>query len=231
MRVVAIVPAYNEEQRLASTLQAIREIPKLDIIRVVNDGSTDRTLEVARECGIPGVEVVDLVTNVGKGEAINIGVRGVMADVFVFLDGDLGETAREGARILTPVLLGETDLCIAKFPPARKKGGFGMVKRLASWGIAREGMVSEEPLSGQRAMTYQVLQDILPFHSGFGIEIGMTIKPPLVKDPLFRLMAPCEGIQVSVRESGERDSTGVFPLTRRILLHTKLLPLCGGRVS
>ncbi|MGI6549206.1 MAG: glycosyltransferase family 2 protein [Syntrophomonadales bacterium] len=176
MRVVAIVPAYNEEQRLASTLQAIREIPKLDIIRVVNDGSTDRTLEVARECGIPGVEVVDLVTNVGKGEAINIGVRGVMADVFVFLDGDLGETAREGARILTPVLLGETDLCIAKFPPARKKGGFGMVKRLASWGIAREGMVSEEPLSGQRAMTYQVLQDILPFHSGFGIEIGMTIR-------------------------------------------------------
>ena len=51
-----------------------------------------------------------------------------------------------------------------------------MVKRLASWGIAREGMVSEEPLSGQRAMTYQVLQDILPFHSGFGIEIGMTIR-------------------------------------------------------
>lgn len=176
MKVVAIVPAYNEEQRLASTLQAIREIPEIDVIRVINDGSTDRTLEVARECGVSGVEVVNLETNVGKGEAINIGVRGVKADVFVFLDGDLGETAREGARILIPVLLGEADLCIAKFPPPEKKGGFGMVKRLASWGIAREGMVSAEPLSGQRAMTYQVLQDILPFHSGFGIEIGMTIR-------------------------------------------------------
>lgn len=173
MRVVAIVPAYNEEKRLASTLQAIREIPEVDAIRVVNDGSTDGTLEVARESG---VEVVNLTTNVGKGEAINIGVRGVPADVFIFLDADLGETAREGAKILMPVLNGEADICVAKFPPPKKKGGFGMVKRLASWGIAREGMVCEEPLSGQRAMTSQVLLDILPFHSGFGIEIGMTIR-------------------------------------------------------
>lgn len=173
MRVVAIVPAYNEEERLSSTLQAIREIPGIDAIRVVNDGSTDRTLEVAKEAG---VEIVDLQTNVGKGEAINIGTRGVSADVFIFLDADLGETAREGAKILTPVVNGEADICVAKFPPPRKKGGFGMVKRLASWGIAREGMVSEEPLSGQRAMTDKVLQDILPFHSGFGIEIGMTIR-------------------------------------------------------
>ena len=37
-------------------------------------------------------------------------------------------------------------------------------------------MLSEEPLSGQRAMTDKVLRDILPFHSGFGIEIGMTIR-------------------------------------------------------
>ena len=173
MRVAAIVPAYNEEKRLASTLQAIREIPEIDVIRVVNDGSTDCPLEVARESG---VEVVNLETNVGKGEAINIGVRGVTADVFVFLDADLGETAREGVKILTPILNGEADICVAKFPPPKKKGGFGMVKRLASWGIAREGMVSEEPLSGQRAMSSQVLQDILPFHSGFGIEIGMPIR-------------------------------------------------------
>ncbi|MGE5543956.1 MAG: glycosyltransferase family 2 protein, partial [Bacillota bacterium] len=100
MRVVAIVPAYNEEERLASTLQAIQEIPEIDLVRVVNDGSTDRTLSVAQEAG---VEVVNLTSNVGKGEALNIGVRGVLADVFLFLDADLGETAREAAKILMPV--------------------------------------------------------------------------------------------------------------------------------
>jgi len=173
MRVAAIVPAYNEENRLASTLKAIQEIPEINIILVVNDGSTDRTPEIARECR---VQVIDLPTNMGKGEAINRGVRGVEADIFVFLDADLGDTAREATRILMPVLNGEADLCIAKFPPPKKKGGIGMVKRLASWGIAREGMNAQEPLSGQRAMTSQVLQDVLPFHSGFGIEVGMTIR-------------------------------------------------------
>ena len=122
------------------------------------------------------MEVVNLTANVGKGEAINRGVRGVEADVFIFLDADLGDTAREAARILRPVLNGEADLCVARFPPPKKKGGIGMVKRLAAWGIAREGMIAREPLSGQRAMTSQVLQDILPFHSGFGIEVGMTIR-------------------------------------------------------
>ena len=81
MRVTVIVPAYNEEERLAATLQAIREIKEIDNIRVVNDGSIDRTLEVAKEAG---VEIVDLKTNVGKGEAINIGTRGVQADIFLF---------------------------------------------------------------------------------------------------------------------------------------------------
>ena len=57
MRVAAIVPAYNEENRIASTLKAIQEIPEINVIRVVNDGSTDRTAEIARESG---VEVVNL---------------------------------------------------------------------------------------------------------------------------------------------------------------------------
>ena len=51
MRVAAIVPAYNEENRIASTLKAIQEIPEINVIRVVNDGSTDRTAEIARESG------------------------------------------------------------------------------------------------------------------------------------------------------------------------------------
>jgi len=173
MRTAAIVPAYNEELRLAATVEAIKDIPEIDLIRVINDGSTDRTLKVAQGLG---VEVVNLSWNVGKGEAINIGVQGLSVDFVLFLDADLGETAREGRKILVPVLNGEADLCIGKFPPPQKKGGFGLVKRLASWGVAREGMVSAEPLSGQRAMTRSVLQDILPFHSGFGIEVGMTIR-------------------------------------------------------
>ncbi|NLW45090.1 MAG: glycosyltransferase family 2 protein [Syntrophomonadaceae bacterium] len=208
MRVAAIVPAYNEESRLASTLKAIQEIPEIDLIRVVNDGSTDRTPEIAGECG---VEVLNLPANMGKGEAINRGVQGVEADIFVFLDADLGDTAREAIRILMPVLNGEADLCIAKFPPPQKKGGMGMVKRLASWGIAREGMIAREPLSGQRAMTSKVLQDVLPFHSGFGIEVGMTIRA--LRKGYRVIEVP---VQMSHAETG-RDLRGFIHRGRQFL--------------
>lgn len=173
MKVVAVIPAYNEESRLADTITAIKEIPEIDAIVVVNDGSTDRTREVALSSGI---ELIDLVNNVGKGEALNRAVDGLQAEVVIFLDADLGKTASEGRKILLPVLQGQADMCVAQFPPPLKRGGFGMVKRLASWGIAREGLLVSEPLSGQRAMTMEVLKSILPFHSGFGIEIGMTIR-------------------------------------------------------
>ncbi|MGE5422785.1 MAG: glycosyltransferase family 2 protein [Ignavibacteriales bacterium] len=173
MKVMAIVPAYNEEQRLEDTLQAIKSIPSVDMIRVVNDGSSDRTAEVALQAG---VELIDLKTNVGKGEALNIASKDVPADVVVFLDADLGKTAAEGEKIIRPIIDGEADLCIGKFPPPLKKGGFGFVKRLAAWGIRKEGLEVLEPLSGQRAMKVEVLKKVLPFHSGFGIEVGMTIR-------------------------------------------------------
>lgn len=173
MKVMVIVPAYNEEKRLKDTLEAIRSIGSVDLIRVVNDGSSDRTADVARQAG---VELLDLAVNVGKGEALNRASRDVPADVVVFLDADLGRTAVEAAKIIQPVIDGEADLCIGKFPPPLKKGGFGFVKGLAAWGIRKEGFESAEPLSGQRAMTVEVLQKVLPFHAGFGIEVGMTIR-------------------------------------------------------
>ncbi|NLV15713.1 MAG: glycosyltransferase family 2 protein [Syntrophomonadaceae bacterium] len=214
MRIAAIVPAYNEEERLASTLAAIRSIPRITHIRVVNDGSADRTLQIAREAG---VEVVDLVNNVGKGEALNIGARGIEADVVVFLDGDLGSTAVEGDKILQPVLAGEADMCVAQFPPPVKKGGFGMVKRLASWGIAREGLLVREPLSGQRAMTIKVLEAILPFHSGYGIEIGMTIRA--VRNGFRVVEVP---VNMSHAETG-RDLKGFIHRGRQFLDVGKVL--------
>ncbi|MGE5405061.1 MAG: glycosyltransferase family 2 protein [Candidatus Saccharibacteria bacterium] len=173
MSVVAIVPAYNEEDRIAATIVAIKTIESIDRILVVNDGSTDRTVEIARAAG---VEVLEMPGNVGKGQALTNAAKTINDDIVLFLDADLGATASEAAKLLPPVLNGEADLTIAQFPPPKKKGGFGFVKGLAAWGIGREGMKSCEPLSGQRAMTLKLLQDVLPFRSGFGIEIGMTIR-------------------------------------------------------
>jgi len=94
-----------------------------------------------------------------------------------FLDADLGSSAGEAGKIIQPVLDGTADLCIASFPPPKKKGGFGIVKRTAVWALRRAGMSEvNAPLSGQRAMTREVLHAVTPFHEAYGVELGMSIK-------------------------------------------------------
>lgn len=184
MKTIAVViPAYNEEERITATLQALQHLEVEVQIIVVNDGSSDRTSELARE---QGVQVLDLKGNRGKGGAMNEVVPLLNTDIVVFIDGDLGSSAAEAYKIIDPVLNGRCDLCIASFPPPTKKGGFGLVKGIAARAIRKIGDIEvTAPLSGQRAMTRQVLQAVIPFEEAYGVELGMSIKA-LKKG--FRLM-------------------------------------------
>jgi len=172
--VSVVIPAYNEESRISDTLCALKTIDGINKIIVVNDGSTDKTADKARE---EGAMVLDLYPNRGKGGAMNAVLPFIDTDVVAFLDADLGKTAAEAWKIIKPVVEGQADLCIASFPPATRKGGFGIVKGTAAWVIHRIGKIRvQSPLSGQRAMNRDVLGKITPFYDGYGVELGMTIK-------------------------------------------------------
>ncbi len=172
--VSVLVPAYNEATRIKDTVQAVLSIPEVVEVLVVDDGSTDATADVARASG---ARVIRLSRNLGKGEALNRGATCCMHDVVLLIDADLGASAVEARNLLFPILAGEADMTVARFPRAGRKGGFGLVKGLARAGIRwYTGLVMESPLSGQRAMTREVLQRLVPFASGFGVEVGMTIK-------------------------------------------------------
>lgn len=168
-----VIPAYNEEKRIVATLKAVKSIGGIDKIIVVNDGSSDTTADLARN---EGVFVLDLQQNRGKGGAMNAAISHIDTDIVVFLDADLGDTAKQADILIKPVKDGVADLCIAAFPPPRKKGGFGLVKGTAAWALLKAGnMKSIAPLSGQRAMTRAVLQAVTPFNEGYGVELGMSI--------------------------------------------------------
>lgn len=172
-KVSVVVPAYNEEKRIKDTVVSILAIPMVHELIVVNDGSEDNTATLAAQ---GGAKVVELKRNSGKGAALNRGIEEVEGDIIVLLDADLGSSASEGEKLIHPLLEGKADMTIAKFPPSGKKSGFGLVKGLARLGIkTMTGLWVECPLSGQRAMTRQVLDHIKSFQSGYGVEVGLTI--------------------------------------------------------
>jgi hypothetical protein len=177
MRVAVLIPAHNEEERVAATVRAAVGIPGVARVVVVDDGSADATARLGETAG---ADVIRLPENRGKGAALEAGAQAVAdADVVLLLDADLAETAEQGAVLLAPVLAGNADMVIATFPPAEGKAGFGLVKNLARWGIRALGTREFEataPLSGQRAMTRACLATVRPFSSGYGAEVGITVR-------------------------------------------------------
>ncbi|MDK2563182.1 glycosyltransferase family 2 protein [Romboutsia sedimentorum] len=173
-----IIPAYNEADKIKDTLENIIDINEINEIIVVDDGSSDNTVEIASNIKNDKVKVFKLDKNRGKGYALNYGLKISMknADIIGFLDGDLGSSSSEIKKLITPILNDEADVIIAKFPPAKKKGGLGFVKGLAKQSVLdMTGVELDATLSGQRIFKKEVLErfDEIPF--GYGVEVGMTI--------------------------------------------------------
>ncbi|SNR87041.1 Glycosyltransferase involved in cell wall bisynthesis [Anaerovirgula multivorans] len=174
--VSVIIPAFNEEKRIVNTLLAVKEVDFISKIFVVDDGSIDQTVEQALT--VENIIVIKNKENKGKGHALKVGVEAAIedSDILVFLDADLQESAKEATKLIEPLINDVADVTIAKFPPSKKKGGFGLVKNLAKYGVfLNTGVKLHTVLSGQRAFKKKVLQNIHLDYEGYAIELGMTI--------------------------------------------------------
>ncbi|HUT00486.1 MAG TPA: bifunctional polysaccharide deacetylase/glycosyltransferase family 2 protein [Candidatus Thermoplasmatota archaeon] len=102
-----IIPAFNEENYIAPCLESILKQDykgKMEMI-VVNDGSTDRTAEIAKEYS---VKVINLETNGGKANALNIGIEQSKGDIIVFSDAD-SELSSNAVNLLVNSLVEDPD--------------------------------------------------------------------------------------------------------------------------
>ena len=172
-RVVALVPARNEEDRIAATVSALLRLPELSDVVVIDDGSTDATSPQALAAG---AKILAIPRRAGKGRALEGALKRLeAADIFLLADADLAGSASALGAVLGEVLGGRADLAIAALPPARE-GGFGMVKRLTRRAIRSLcGFDAREPLSGQRAVTSSALEACRPLARGFGVDAAMTV--------------------------------------------------------
>ncbi|MCA1831450.1 MAG: glycosyltransferase family 2 protein [Actinomycetota bacterium] len=171
MKIAAIVPAFNEEARVGHTVRALIGTRSIDEVVVVDDGSRDRTADVAQAAG---ARVIRLKKNLGKAAAVTGGVAATNADVLLLCDADLEDSATALVALLDPVVDGEVHMAIAA-PPRSAPSGFGLVESAARWGLCKiTGRRFDRPLSGQRALLREAWPALRPV-SGFGFEVGLTI--------------------------------------------------------
>lgn len=104
--VVAIIPAYNEEKALADVID--RTLEHVDEVIVVDDGSSDKTSEVAIEAG---ARVIKHSVNLGKGEALKSGFKAIGNDsIIITIDGDGQHNPSEILDLVRPIIEDGADL-------------------------------------------------------------------------------------------------------------------------
>lgn len=151
MKLIIQIPCYNEEETLTIALDALpRELPGIDEIEylIINDGSKDRTVEVARQWGVN--YVVNFKRNKGLAYGFMAGLDACLrngADIIVNTDADNQYCADDIGKLIAPILEGKTDIVIGERPvdqtehwsPLKKK-----LQHLGSW-VVRKASKTDIP--------------------------------------------------------------------------------------
>lgn len=174
MKLIIQIPCFNEEETLPAVVADLpKAIPGIDSIeyQVIDDGSTDRTSEVARSLGVH--HVVSLGTNRGLATAFRIGIEHAVsngADIVVNTDGDNQYCGADIALLVQPILNQEADIVVG-CRPIVEHPEFGPVKKILQLaGSAVLRAVSKtnvrDAASGFRAFSRESCQRIY-IHSTF----------------------------------------------------------------
>jgi glycosyltransferase involved in cell wall biosynthesis len=178
---LVVIAAHEEGPRIGATIGALRAAFPGAPLWVADDGSRDRTAEIATAAG---ARVHRLARNVGKGMAMEQTLAHALAEqedappgerVVLLCDGDLGASAGALTALTEAVGSGQADLAVAEFASS-VGGGFGVALGFARWAIERRcGLLTRAPISGQRALNDRALEAVRPLATGFGMEMAMTI--------------------------------------------------------
>jgi glycosyltransferase involved in cell wall biosynthesis len=157
--VSVIIPAFNEEATIRGIVLAALTHPSIEEVIVVDDGSKDKTAQIAEKAG---AQVIRLRKKAGKAEAMDMGVQYARSNILLFLDADvIGYTKEKISRIIYPVILEEREMYVA----VRARKMYIMNKLLGISPI----------LGGERALTRSLWNSVPKNHKkGFEIEIALN---------------------------------------------------------
>lgn len=177
MKVIAVIPAYNEEKTIAGVIAGIKKYAKHII--VIDDGSRDKTGETAKQ---EGVKVLRHAINIGLGGALGTGLKAAImddADVVITLDADGQHSPEDIPLILEPIIKNEADFVVGsrflkkqKMPVFRKvANGFANFTTFVFWGAR-----SSDTQSGMRAFSKYAVKKIEILSN------GMEVSSEIIKE-------------------------------------------------
>jgi glycosyltransferase involved in cell wall biosynthesis len=169
MKLIIQIPCLDEEETLPATIADLpRRVEGFDSVEllVVDDGSTDRTVEVAREHGVE--HIVRLTNNKGLAAAFQAGLDACLklgADVIVNTDADNQYRGADVAKLVAPILAGDADMVVGDRRVAEIdhfSGSKKTLQRLGSWVVRRlSGTEVSDATSGFRAYNREAALGLL----------------------------------------------------------------------
>jgi glycosyltransferase involved in cell wall biosynthesis len=178
-RIIIVIPAFNEEQRIASVVLTAKKFA--DLVIVCDDGSRDMTGEIAKTLG---AEVIAHRRNLGYGTALAslfTRARELGADIVITFDGDGQHDARFVSAVTAPIIDGEADVVIgSRFKsesmnrtPSWRKLGIRMINGVVK-GVS--GKQYSDTQSGMRAYRATILKLVYPSETGMGASAEILVR-------------------------------------------------------
>ena len=177
LRIAVLIPCLDEALTIAKVVDDFRrELPDADVW-VIDNGSTDRTAEIAAAHGAR----VLTESRRGKGFAMRAAFRRIDADVYVMVDGDDTYPAEAVHALLEPILAGHADMAVGSRTMQGSLSDFRRLNRLANafYPFVIRLLVHvrlTDVLSGLRAMTREFVEGVPIASQGFEIEVELTVK-------------------------------------------------------
>jgi glycosyltransferase involved in cell wall biosynthesis len=214
MKLIIQIPCLNEEATLPETVADLpRQIEGIDEVEllVIDDGSTDRTVEVARECGVE--HIVRLTNNRGLAAAFQAGLDACLklgADVVVNTDADNQYSGADVPKLLAPILAGDADMVVGDRRVETIEHFSGPKKRLQRLGSAVVRKVSgttiADTTSGFRAYNREAALGLLVTDN-----FTYTLESLIQAGKMLVAVDQVEiGTNPQTRESRLFDSTGAY---------------------
>ena len=224
MKITAILPIFNEEKTVANVLSVLLKDEQLNEVVVVDDASTDNSLNIVKSFQSDKLKIIHLEKNSGKSGAVKVAVKNLQTDILFFCDGDLHNfTNQHINQLLEPL----------------KKGKYLMTVGIRDRGLIHNCFVKKfGPLiTGERAMPYEIFKKTMdsPFNNrlmeGYNMEIVLNNYCKKYNIPIIRMVS--KGIKETSKLCKCKNGTILFikEIFGFILVFIKLKILCPNKIK